>query len=139
MQMLMPMPMLMPSCQCRDFQVATKIDHKLNFDNHIDEICKKAGQTLNALSKVNPNVDLPKRRMLLNAFFLSQFSCCPLVLMFHSCSKKIRQIGFMKDVYESFKVIRNPPLLNYWKRIILPQFINETYVFLPLRCSASTI
>ena len=41
----------------------------------------------------------------------------------------------MKDVYESFIAIRNPPLLNYWKSIILSQFINETYVSLPWRCS----
>ena len=25
----------------------------------------------------------------------------------------------MKNVYESFRITRNPPLLNYWKRIIV--------------------
>ena len=29
-----------------------KIDHKLTFNAHIDEICKKAGQKMNALSRV---------------------------------------------------------------------------------------
>ena len=36
-----------------------KIDNKLNFNNHIDEIFKKAGQKLNALSRVTPYMDLP--------------------------------------------------------------------------------
>ena len=29
-----------------------KIDNKLNFNTHVDEICKKAGRKLNALSRV---------------------------------------------------------------------------------------
>ena len=48
-----------------------KNDNKLNFINHIDEVCKKVEQKLNAVSIVTPFMDLPKRRMLLNAFFLS--------------------------------------------------------------------
>ena len=36
-----------------------KIDNKLNFNTHADEICKKAGQKLiNALSRVTPYMDL---------------------------------------------------------------------------------
>ena len=31
-----------------------KIDNKLKFNIHVDEICKKAGQKLNALSRVTP-------------------------------------------------------------------------------------
>ena len=56
-----------------------KIDNKLNFNTHVDEICKKAGQKLNALSRVTPYMDLSKRRVLLNAFFISQSSYCSLV------------------------------------------------------------
>ena len=71
-----------------------KIDIKLNFNTHVDEICKKAGQKLNALSRVTPYMDLSKRCLLLNAFFISQFSYCPLVWMFHSRGKnnKINRI-----------------------------------------------
>ena len=64
-----------------------KIDNKLNFNTHVDEICKKAGQKLNALSRVNSYIDLSKRRILLNAFFISHFSYCPLAWMFHSRGK----------------------------------------------------
>ena len=42
-----------------------KIDNKLN-----------ARPKLNALSRVVHYNDLPKRRILLNALFISQFSCC---------------------------------------------------------------
>ena len=51
-----------------------KTDHKLKFYTHIDEMYKKAGQNLNASSRVTPYMDLSKRRMLINAFFWSQFS-----------------------------------------------------------------
>ena len=61
-----------------------KIDDKLRFNTHVDEICKKAGQKLNALSRVTSYMDLSKRRILLNEFFISQSSYCPLVWMFHS-------------------------------------------------------
>ena len=71
-------------------RLGIKIDNKLNFNTHVDEICKKAGQKLNALSRVTPYMDLSKRCLLLNAFFISQFSYCPLVWMFHSLGKIIR-------------------------------------------------
>ena len=44
-----------------------KIDNKLNFNTHVEEIWKKAGQKLNALSRVTPYMGLSKRRILLNA------------------------------------------------------------------------
>ena len=31
-----------------------EIDHKLTFNAHVDEICKKAGQKMNTLSRVIP-------------------------------------------------------------------------------------
>ena len=64
-----------------------KTDSKLSFDNHINEKGKNAGQKLNLMSRVTPYMDLPKRRMLLNTLFLSQFSYCPLIWMFYSRGK----------------------------------------------------
>ena len=55
-----------------------KIDHKLTFNAHIDEICKKTGQKMNSLSGVIPYMNITKRRSLLNSFFMSQFNYCPL-------------------------------------------------------------
>ena len=99
-----------------------KIDNKLNFNTHVDEIYKKAGQKLNALSRVTPYMDLSKRRILLNAFFISQFRYCPLVWMFHSRGKnnKINQIyERCFRACEMFKIKRGmaPELI---KELILP-------------------
>ena len=54
---------------------------------------KNAGQKLNVLSRIALSaMDLPKQLMLRNMFFLSQFSYCPLVWMFHSRGKNQRWI-----------------------------------------------
>ena len=60
------------------------IDTKLSFNIHIDSICKKAGLKLNALSRITPYLDFSKKKLLINAFFLSQFNYCQLVWMFHN-------------------------------------------------------
>ena len=49
--------------------VGIKIDNKLNFNTQVDEICKKAGQKLNKLSRATHYMDLSKRRVLSNGFF----------------------------------------------------------------------
>ena len=61
----------------------------------------------------------------------SYLSYCPVVWMFHSRDKnnKINRLH-ERCLRIIFIVIRNPPLLNYWIRIFLSQFINKTYVFL---------
>ena len=47
-------------------------------------VCKKASQKLNALSRLCALISFDKRKMLMNAFFNSQFSYSPLVWMFHN-------------------------------------------------------
>ena len=68
--------------------LGVKLDWKLNFDDHISDICKKARGKLNALVRIVPFIGLSKRRVLMNAFFNSQFSYCPIIWMFHSCINK---------------------------------------------------
>ena len=64
--------------------LGVKFDHKLSFDDHISELCKKASRKIYALSRVASYINISKRRILRNAFFKSQFSYCPLVWMCHS-------------------------------------------------------
>ena len=52
--------------------------------NHINSICKKASQKLNALSRIAPYMNIQKRRTIMKSFVTSQFSYCPLIWMFHS-------------------------------------------------------
>ena len=51
-------------------------DNKLKFEKHIITICQRANRKLNALARLTPYMELGKRRMLMNAFFNSQFNYC---------------------------------------------------------------
>ena len=61
-----------------------KIDNKLKFDSHINEMCKKAVQKLNALARVATYMNTGQKKVIMKAFILSQFSYCPLAWMCHS-------------------------------------------------------
>ena len=60
------------------------IDSNLTFENHINSICKKASQRLNALARIAPYMNAQKRRAIMKSFVTSQFSYCPLIWMFHN-------------------------------------------------------
>ena len=61
-----------------------KIDNKLSFEAHVESLCKKASQKLNALSRIALSISFEQRKITFNSFFISQFSYCPLIWMFHS-------------------------------------------------------
>ena len=58
-----------------------KIDYKLNFDNHVNGLCKKANNKLRALARATPYMNIEKKKLLMNSFFNAQFSYCPLLWM----------------------------------------------------------
>ena len=60
------------------------IDSNLTFENHINNICKRASQKLNALARVAPYMNIQKRRIIMKSFVTSQFGYCLLNWMFHS-------------------------------------------------------
>ena len=62
-----------------------KFDKKLTFDDHISDICKKAGRKMSALDRVTPYMGIAKKRILMNPVFFLQFSYGLLVWMCHSC------------------------------------------------------
>ena len=62
-----------------------KFDKKLTFDDHISDICKKAGRRMSALDRVTPYMGIAKKRILMNPVFNLQFSYGLLVWMCHSC------------------------------------------------------
>ena len=71
--------------------LGVKIDVNLNFIDHISDLCKKASRKISTLARVTPFMGLSKRKLLINTFFTTQFSYCPLIWMCHSRSidKKI--------------------------------------------------
>ena len=60
------------------------IDSNLSFEKHINNLCKKASQELNALARISGYINLQKRRVIMKSFIISQFGYCPLSWMFHS-------------------------------------------------------
>ena len=59
-------------------------DSRLAFQTHMNNIYKKASQKLNAISRITPYMDFDKRKLVVNAFFSSQFNYCPLIWMCHN-------------------------------------------------------
>ena len=59
------------------------VDSNLSFEKHINNLCKKASQKLNALARISGYINLQKRRVIMKSF-ISQFGYCPLSWMFHS-------------------------------------------------------
>ena len=64
--------------------LGVKFDYKLTFDDHISVLCKKASRKIHALARVTPYMNIAKKRILMGAFFKSQFSYCPVTWMCHS-------------------------------------------------------
>ena len=60
------------------------INNDIKFEDHINNICRKASAKISALSRIAPYMDLTKRKQIMNAFFKSQFSYSPLTRMMHS-------------------------------------------------------
>ena len=64
-----------------------QFDIKLSFGYDLSEICKKASKKLYAVGTATPYMKLPKRKLLINAFFNSQFSYYPLMWMCQSLNR----------------------------------------------------
>ena len=60
------------------------IDSKLDFSEHVSNICKKVSKKLHALARISKYICQEKLTIPLKAFIESQFNYCPLVWMFHS-------------------------------------------------------
>ena len=54
--------------------VGVNIDNNLTFETHVESLCKKASQKLNALLRVTWSLNFDQRKLLLNAFITSHFS-----------------------------------------------------------------
>ena len=63
----------------KELLLGVTIDNELKFNDHINYLCKKAGQKLNALAQIAPFMDTNKKRTIMKASVESQFSFCPLI------------------------------------------------------------
>ena len=55
------------------------IDAKLSFEKHIEQIYPKSRAKLKALARIAPYMNIKKRKVLMKALFMAQFSYCPLI------------------------------------------------------------
>ena len=61
-----------------------KIDSHLNFKEHIEDLCKKASQKINALSRLASSMNFEQRRLIMNSFVIFHFSYCLVLWMFQT-------------------------------------------------------
>ena len=86
--------------------LGVKIDKKVEFKSHIEEMCRKQGYKLNASCRIRKYPTVEKAKLLANAFINSQFTYAPLIWMFAGKSSiaKICKIRFqtLKMVYNNY-------------------------------------
>ena len=132
------------------------VDKKLNFNMHLQNLCKKVNHKVSALARVAKYLPFQKRHIILKTFIESQFNYCPLVWMF--CSKKMdnkinriheRALRLVYRDYESsFKdlLIKDNSIPFHYRNIhqvaiemfktihdLSPPFMKEIFVELPSR------
>ena len=76
------------------------IDYKLNFNEHINKMCKSAGNQLNALIRLKSFLGLKEKEVLVNSFIYSNFNYSPLVWMEIESLHK-RALRFLLNDYVS--------------------------------------
>ena len=83
------------------------VDKNLSFESHLKTLCKKVNQKISALARIAGILPFQKRHILLKTFIESQFSYCPLIWMFCSCTmnKKINRIHerALRIVYRDYE------------------------------------
>ena len=83
------------SCTERMKVLGVKIDNKLNFTEHISDVCIKAGQQLNILQRLKKVLDYKSRMVIYKSFIMSNFNYCPIVWIF-TCKKSLDRIEDIK-------------------------------------------
>ena len=90
--------------------LGVKIDVNVKFNDHICDLCKKASRKISALDRVTLFKGLSTRKLLINAFFTSHFSYCPLIWMCHSRSNN-RKINMLHE--RCLRIIYNDKQLSF--------------------------
>ena len=57
------------------------VDFKLNFHDHVSNLCKKVSAKVGALARVSPLMLLNQRKLIMKVILMYQLGYCPLVLI----------------------------------------------------------
>ena len=101
---------LLPACILENSNpqklLGVTIDRKLNFNEHVTNLCDKASKKIQAPARISPCIPQTQKQLLMNAYFMSQFGYCPLACMNHDRPLNNRIIGLHKRalslVYNDF-------------------------------------
>ena len=91
-------------------------DNKLNFNEHVENICKKANNKLQALARIAKYLSPDKLRIVMKTFIESQLYYCPLTWMFHSrqLNSKINKLHEI-----ALRTVHKNPNLTFRQSLIL--------------------
>ena len=91
------------SCSSEETILGILIDNKLTFDRHVEQLCKKATQKLHALKRIAQYMSIKQKKLIMNTFIKSQFSCSPLTWMFQrrKSNNRIHESS-LKTVYNDY-------------------------------------
>ncbi len=82
------------------------LDCTLTFTDHILNLCKKAGRSVNALARLSKDLDVKSKLVLFQSFVMSHFNYCPCVWHFgrRADVSKIENVQFrcLKYIYNTF-------------------------------------
>ena len=82
------------------------IDNKLNFEEHISGLCKKASMQLNVISRLQKFMGKEQKEALINSFIFSNFNYCALVWHFCLCksSENIekKKLRCLRNIYNDY-------------------------------------
>ena len=81
----------------RETLLGVTIDKELKFCAHLKGICKTASGKVTALGRLARLLPFERKRVLMNSFVESQFSCCPLVWMFCPSVELNRKINRIQE------------------------------------------
>ena len=65
------------------------LDNELSFKTHIQLLCRKSGQKINALARIANYLSPYKKKIIMTSVIKSQFGYCPLIWMF--CSRALNK------------------------------------------------
>ena len=101
------------------------IDNKLNFKNHISELCKKVSQKIAALSRLSSHLHNSEKKLIFNSIIKSQFSYCPRVWMLclRTSNNMINKLHegslriILNEYSSNFNIENNNDLSNHHRNI----------------------
>ena len=64
---------------CSEKLLGIKIDNKLTFKEHVEEMCKKVVKKVSALARIASLMRFEQRKRIFNSLITSHFSYIPLV------------------------------------------------------------